>query len=83
MTLHPTNGSIMVDQLTLSSIREWETRSSRAALVSCKESFPEEPTHSDFINEVDNGESIVRCNGWRTPNQLKFRHTPPFLLPSK
>ena len=34
MTLHPPNGSVMVDQLTLSSIREWETGSSRSALVS-------------------------------------------------
>ena len=70
----------MVDQLIFSSIREWETGSSRAALESCKKRFPEEPTHSDFISEVDSGESIVRCNGWRTPNQLKFRHTPPSLL---
>ena len=57
-----------------------DTGSSRAVLVSCKERFSEEPTHSDFISEVDNGESIVRCNGWRTPNQLQFRHKPPFLL---
>ena len=80
MTLHPPNGSVMVDQLILSSIREWETGSSRSALVNCKERFPEEPTHTDFISEVDNGQSIVRCNGWRTPNQQKFRHTPPFIL---
>ena len=40
----------------------------------------EEPGHGDFISEVDCGEAIIRCSGWRTVTNIEFVGRPPFLL---
>ena len=51
-----------------------------AALVSCKKEFSEEPNHVDFISEVDQGNSIFRCSGWRNVSNISFIDSPPFLI---
>ena len=58
MTLHePKNGI----GLTLErSIKEWELASSENAFISCKERFTGGPDHSEYISELDCGESVVR-----------------------
>ena len=76
----PPNEGKTPNHCITNSIQEWECGSSKAALVSCKERFLEEPEHSEFVSEVDNGEVIVRCSGWRTPHQLKFNYLPPILV---
>ena len=62
------------------SIQEWESGSCKASLVSCKERFLETPDHSEFISEIDKGNPVIRCSGWRTPYHLKFKSPLPFLV---
>ena len=78
MILHaPSN----TDYLSLAtSIQEWEQGSSHNALESCKERFQQQPNHSDFISEVDRGEEVTWCSGWRNAAGMKFVNTPPFLI---
>ena len=51
MTLHPTNVIKNINQRVVTSIGEWESGSSKAALISCKERFSGTPNHSEFITE--------------------------------
>ena len=62
------------------SILEWELGTSSKAMISCKAQFEETPNHSDYIGEVNNDQTIIRCNGWRTPTDLKYVTKPPFLV---
>ena len=50
------------------------------ALVSCKDRFVGKPSHGEFISELDRGEGVVRCSGWRNFTDSKFAVTPPFLV---
>lgn len=78
MTLHLPN---TVDDISIeASIREWEEGTSQNALVSCKEIFVEKPSHEEFIVEMDQGEEVVRCSGWRNFIDSEFVVTPPFLI---
>ena len=82
MTLHEPSAS-NTDGKTLplqKGITEWELGVSEKALVSCKERFVEEPDHQEFISEVDCGQTITRCSGWRTVTNIDFIDSPPFLL---
>ena len=36
--------------------------------------------YGDFISEVDYGEAIIRCSGWRTVTNSEFVDKPSFLL---
>ena len=78
MTLHLPNtvGDISIE----TSIREWEEGTSQNALVSCKDRFVGKPSHGEFISELDRGEGVVRCSGWRNFTDSKFVVTPPFLV---
>ena len=78
MTLHLSNtvGDISIE----TSIREWEKGTSQNALVSCKDRFVGKPSHGEFISELDRGEEVVRCSGWRNFTDSKFVVTPPFLV---
>ena len=78
MTLHVPNtvGDISIE----ASIREWEEGTSQNALVSCKDRFVGKPSHDEFISELDRGEEIVRCSGWRNFTDSRFVVTPPFLF---
>ena len=78
MTLHVPNtvGDISIE----ASIREWEEGTSQNALVSCKDRFVGKTSHDEFISELDRGEEIVRCSGWRNFTDSRFVVTPPFLV---
>ena len=78
MTLHEPKDGI---GLTLEmSIKEWESASSKNACISCKERFTGEPDHSEYLSELDCGESVVRCAGWRNMLNISFVDRPPLLL---
>ena len=78
MTLHEPKDGI---GLTLErSIKEWESASSENAFISCKERFTGVPDHSEYISELDCGESVVRCAGWRNMLNISFVDRPPLLL---
>ena len=62
------------------SIVMWEHGTSSKAVISCKETFSSEPDHSEFISEIDNGEQVIRCSGWRQPMKMTFMVPPPFLV---
>ena len=78
MTLHLPNtvGDISIE----TSIREWEEGTFQNALVSCKDRFIGKPSHGEFISDLDRGEEVVRCSGWRNFTDSKFVVTPPFLF---
>ena len=78
MILHLPNtvGDIIIE----TSIREWEEGTSQNALVSCKVLFVGRPSHGEFISELDRGEEVVRCSGWRNFTDSKFIVTPPFVV---
>ena len=80
MTLHfPTN--IIPDELTIeTSIREWEQGTSDTTLISCKQRFYEKPDHSEYLSEIDKGEDVIRCSGWRKCVDSRFVDPPPFLI---
>ena len=74
MTLHKPKDGI---GLTLErSIKEWESASSENAFISCKDS----PDHSEYISELDCGESVVRCAGWRNMLNISFVDRPPSII---
>ena len=78
MTLHePKRGAGLI---LVRSIKEWEVGSSEQALISCKEIFSQEPHHSEDINQIDHGRTIVRCSGWHQVSNISFLGTPPFLI---
>ena len=58
------------------SIREWEEGTSQNALVSCKDRFVGKPSHGEFISELDRGEEVVRCSGWRNFTPFLFSNSP-------
>ena len=62
------------------SIVKWEHGTSSMAAITCKEKFSSEPDHSEFISEIDNGEQVIRCSGWRQPMKMTFMVPPPFLV---
>ena len=75
MTLHLPN---TVDDISIeTSIREWEECTSQNALVSCKDRFVGKLSHGEFISELDRGEEVLRCSGWRNFTDSKFVVTPP------
>ena len=78
MTLHEPRDGTGLDLER--SIKEWEDGSPKHALVSCKNNFSEEPNHVDFISEVNQGNSICRCSGWRNVSNISFIDSPPFLI---
>ena len=55
------------------SIVMWEHGTSSKAAISCKETFSSEP-------EIDNGEQVIRCSGWRQPMKMTIMVPPPFLV---
>ena len=78
MTLHEPRDGTRLDPDK--STKEWEDGSSKHALVSCKKEFSEEPNHVDFISEVDQGNSIFRCSGWRNVSNTRFIDSLPYLI---
>ena len=79
MTLHEPEGNDDGLKL-LRSIKEWEKGLSKKSLISCKERFFGELGHSEYMSEVDRGELIVRCSGWRNMSEVRFNETPSFLV---
>ena len=80
MTLHHDIPDLADKTSVQKSIEMWELGTSSKAAISCKEAFASEPDHSEFISEIDNGEEVVRCSGWRQPLRMSFVVPPPFLV---
>ena len=75
MTLHTSKDNV---GLRVERIKEWEIGSSEQALLSCKETFFQEPNHFEYNTEIDHGTNIVRCSSWRNVLNIVFSEIPPF-----
>ena len=79
MTLHLPLYVDKEESVAAKSIKLWELGTSHEAAISCKKQFTSEPSHQDFISEIEYGKEIIRCSGWRIPSNVSFVNSPPFL----